>query len=973
MSGVLRLAETHSNPGRGLVRLPAGSGAAVQSGQLASRPKARRRLPGLLPVVLLLASLATAASGEPPATVRGARSLGPVVPVLTGALRDLPQVAAAGPERQVLDPAARHRSSRPNAGVRSGAGPGPTIEILLNIDGQGDTGELEPFVIGDVGPNHYVQAVEPGRVAVYDKAGNLLPGFPVDLETLAPSGPCAPGSGHRDQPIVLYDWLADRWVLGQRKAGTLCVFVSATPDPTGTYNVYPFSFGGVFIRPRLAVWSDAYYGSLTYLDESDAVALDRAAMLAGAPATGQAIKTFKWLMPADHDGNPAPPPGTPGLFVQAKDGERSGPTDLTSDDLLLFTMDVDFTTPENTTLTPLTTLPITDFNSALLNYSSDSVPQTGSSERLDAIRDMVYNRLAYRNFGAHEALVGAFLENRDPTTPPPYGIEPEHGLRWFELRRTGGGAWALHDEGTFGGDTDSPTAHFLLGTPAMDGQGNIALGYNKTDVGAVTVFPSVGFAGRLATDPPGTFGAENDVVLGEGPYESFWGPQAAMGIDPVDDCTFWLTHAHVESPGVWATRITAFRFGECVPGFLMTPSPSFVGVCVPSDPDPQLDVEVVSTGGWSYAAELTSSGEPAGTSPAFAPNNQAPDFTSVYTLNGSAAASPGLYPIDVQGVGSDVPTTQRSAAFVVEVAAAAPGAPTSVAPADGASGVERRPILSWGAAADAAFYDVEVAADPAFTSLVHTAIDLTGMAHQLPLALDLDTTYYWRVTARNACGMATGATFSFTTERLSCEIFASADVPKSVSGGTKTSTLSTDLNRAIVDLDLLDLRGDHDDMGDLDFFLESPAATEVNFRRQACSLPAAAFHLEYDDEALPGVPPCPPEDGGTYPPDDPLAAFSGEIPAGLWTMRVVDSVPGPEVGQLDSWSLRLCSLPCDASRDVVLESLIVSEAEVREACNSMVVGDGVTVEATGTLDVFSPVTRFLDGVSVAGTVSVTPN
>ena len=71
-------------------------------------------------------------------------------------------------------------------------------------------------------------------------------------------------------------------------------------------------------------------------------------------------------------------------------------------------------------------------------------------------------------------------------------------MRWFELRKTGAGAWSLYQEGTYAPTTSD---NRWMGGIAMDGAGNIALGYN---VSSQTVYPSIRYAGRLATDPLGT-------------------------------------------------------------------------------------------------------------------------------------------------------------------------------------------------------------------------------------------------------------------------------------------------------------------------------------------------------------------------------------------------------------------------------------------------------------------------------------
>ena len=104
-----------------------------------------------------------------------------------------------------------------------------------------------PDPIGDVGPNHYVEMINL-VYAVYSKRGNLLVG-PVDTGTLWADFPIEDCTDPSGDPIVLYDQLADRWLLSQFTTRGLddptlpfynCVAISQTGDPTGAYYRYAF-------------------------------------------------------------------------------------------------------------------------------------------------------------------------------------------------------------------------------------------------------------------------------------------------------------------------------------------------------------------------------------------------------------------------------------------------------------------------------------------------------------------------------------------------------------------------------------------------------------------------------------------------------------------------------------------------------------------------------------------------------------
>ena len=115
-----------------------------------------------------------------------------------------------------------------------------------------------PDTTGDVGPNHYVQWVNL-RYSIYTltrdatnniTAFNLVPGFPKQGNVVWSGfgGRCQ--SDNDGDPIVQYDQLADRWILTQFAVSgtpyTQCVAVSTSPDPTGTYFRYAFSYSRNF-------------------------------------------------------------------------------------------------------------------------------------------------------------------------------------------------------------------------------------------------------------------------------------------------------------------------------------------------------------------------------------------------------------------------------------------------------------------------------------------------------------------------------------------------------------------------------------------------------------------------------------------------------------------------------------------------------------------------------------------------------
>jgi hypothetical protein len=103
---------------------------------------------------------------------------------------------------------------------------------------------------------------------------------------------------------------------------------------------------------------------------------------------------------------------------------------------------------------------------------------------------------------------------------------------------------------------------------AVDGQGNMALGYS---ISSPSLFPSIRYAGRFANDPLGLLCVpETSLIEGTGAQiNGFnrWGDYSAMTVDPTDDLTFWYTNQYYSLTGDgWKTRIGSFRFGDPSPG-----------------------------------------------------------------------------------------------------------------------------------------------------------------------------------------------------------------------------------------------------------------------------------------------------------------------------------------------------------------------------------------------------------------------
>src|SRR6266568_852125 len=425
-----------------------------------------------------------------------------------------------------------------------------------------------PDTNGEVGATQYVQIVNEGY-QVFDKTTGASQLGPSGITTLwSGFGGVCQNAGDGD-PVILYDQIANRWVISQFAGSSVptdeCVAVSTSSDATGSYNRYDFHLGSNFFDyPHISVWPDAYYMSMNVFNSSGTAflgpqpfAFDRAKMLAGLPATfittgitgGSSEDAY---LPTDLDGSILPPAGAPASFVEFP----------STGAYRVFHFHVDFATPANSTFTLFSSPAAAGF-SLLCPTTRSCVPQLGTTNKVDGIGDRLMFRLAYRNFGDHEAVVGNYTVSSS-------GVA---GVRWFELRNVTSGPVTVFQESTYQPDT----IWRWMGSAAMDQQGNLAVGYSAS---STSINPQIRYAGRLFNDPLDTLTqGETTLFAGAGSQTgglTRWGDYSDLTIDPVDDCTFWYTQEYIPANGSfnWRTRIGSFSFPGCGASPTPTPTPT---------------------------------------------------------------------------------------------------------------------------------------------------------------------------------------------------------------------------------------------------------------------------------------------------------------------------------------------------------------------------------------------------------------
>lgn len=525
-----------------------------------------------------------------------------------------------GVPHPILDPVLQARDSQGDA-IGQISNPSPNVP--------GMTSGPPPDTVIDVGPNHVVQMVNSTTFQVWNKQGTSL-GGPFSLGAMWPAGdPCNSSLG---DPIVVYDHLADRWLLSQfaRNAAQtrfwMCIAISQTPSPLppSAYFLYTIEVPAFPDYPKFGVWPDAYYMSSYEQSNLGVFAFERQQMLNGTAAAfikftisslNGAVRDTR-ILPADLDG-PPPPDGTPGLFFRSVDDQQdSGDA---RDRLEFYEFDVDWLTlaatfTEVDDIDGASSPALAPFNTMACNRTGmaptgppdqtvrDCIPEPDSDDTLDALSNRPMSQLKFRVIGPGDfRMVVNQTIDVSGSIPAMLGITPANevaGIRWYELQKTGTD-WVIRQQGTYAAQplnatTEGDLVHRWMGSAAIDRFGNIAIGYSvvndSNDDGVLNsgneLYAGIRYTGRRFDDPLGLMQqGEKSILNGTGPQgnidgavnPSRWGDYSALTVDPRDDCTFWYSTHGVNG----ITRIAAFFFDNCGTDLRITksgsPSPVFAG------------------------------------------------------------------------------------------------------------------------------------------------------------------------------------------------------------------------------------------------------------------------------------------------------------------------------------------------------------------------------------------------------------
>ena len=586
-----------------------------------------------------------------------------------------------------------------------------------------------------VGPNHVMVVFNTG-FAIYDKSGNELQGPTSPNPAIFPAGGCC-------DLTASYDNAADRWVLTFLGSGAQ-IAVSDGPNPL-TAGWYVYNISAIQDYQKLSVWSDGYYitentggsNKVWVLERSEMLAGNGAAQILGFDLPGIATSGFFSPQVLNVTDNNLPATGG-ATVVYMQDDAWSG---VSNDHIKMWTIDVNWSNTSSSTISAAQEFPTTPFIGVFDNGGFSNLKQPGGGRpiRIDALQATIMNQAQFRKFANHNSAVFNFVVDTDASS------NKLAGVRWFEFRQSGDNqSWSMYQEGTY---TAADSKHAWNASLAMDGQGNIGMGYTSMSSAnsSSTVQVSSYFTGRSASDPLGTMtGIESVIANGNAKIPGTrYGDYSKIDVDPSDDSTFWFINEYMN--GSRRGVVGAFQIEVAAPDTEAPTNPS------------NLVASNITTSGATL--NWTASTDNVGVSL----YNVSIDGNVVGTSTSTSFAVTGLSGLTLYGASVNA---QDGAGNVSGSATTSfttlDGAPDTEAPTDPSNLVASNittsgATLNWAASTDnvgVSLYNVSIDGNVVGTS-TSTSFAVTGLS---PL-----TTYGASVNAQDAAGNVSGSAITSLT------------------------------------------------------------------------------------------------------------------------------------------------------------------------------------------------------------------
>ena len=457
-----------------------------------------------------------------------------------------PELDRAKASASVVDPAAASQVSGPSTATL-----GVGFDAISS--GQSSCGCYPPDGADAAGPNHLLAAVNTAY-SIWDKTGHIAAGYPKSLGVLLTGNGCL---SNISDPFAEYDAAAGRFVLGaltydSSYNSSICIAVSRTGDPTGSWNVYGFAVSpanDLLDFPHAAIGSDAIYvtgneyqDGRTYIG-ARVVAYDKAQMYAGQVAGSVAYEV----------GNDAT--GGPADTLMPSRG-------VTAANTMYFLSADNAGCPCSTVSVWKWTNPFAATAFTLsggagvttYNQPPDAVQPNGARYGAIATND-AGNLAAYWSGGT---LYGAHTIAYNP------GAGTVAAIQWYQVNGIDSTP-SLAQQGVIAANGQ----YRIYPSLAVDQSGDMTIGYAES---SSSEYAGIRASGRLAGDALGSLQAETTLKVGQISVNGGrYGDYAATVVDP-DGCTVWHFEEYARSGSLWGSWLGSARFAQCAG--TVSPSPT---------------------------------------------------------------------------------------------------------------------------------------------------------------------------------------------------------------------------------------------------------------------------------------------------------------------------------------------------------------------------------------------------------------
>ncbi|MCF6213752.1 MAG: M12 family metallo-peptidase [Flavobacteriaceae bacterium] len=339
-------------------------------------------------------------------------------------------------------------------------------------------------------------------------------------------------------------------------------------------------------------------------------------------------------------------------------------------------------------------------------------------------------------------------------------------------------------------------------------------------------------------------------------------------------------------------------------GFALLPQKNSTDAC--SGSNIVINYTFNSFAGFSETTTFSALNLPSGVNANFNPISTSVNGTNIQvTLSGITDAVLGSNTITIQALS---PSLTRTVNTNLQVYSSSFNTQTLLTPSNGSIGVSVNPMLTWASESNAKTYDLQVATDMNFSTII-SSIN-TGSTNYTLSNLIEATAYYWRVRSVNPCGTGNfSSTSVFVTYQQVCNTTSYSGTPIAIPDNSTigaSSTLSIPDNVVITDINI-GVNITHAWIGDVKLNVTSPANKTVQLLASAFCAPPN-MNVVFDDSGTNAV--CnvsAPGYSGITKPAETLSVFNGDNAQGNWVLFAEDQGAN-DIGSIISWNVEVCSV-----------------------------------------------------------------